>query len=103
MQGGIGRTPAASSSSSKASSPYRLTSQASRVARLVEETIEELSEIHSTSGQHDLLAKLYLNPGQDVGLFVTERVQALPEVADTPTLIAFNTFAGASREGPSPC
>ena len=76
--------------------------QAYQVARLAVDTIEELSEIHSTSGQHDLLAKFYLNSDQDVGLFVTERVQALPGVADTCTLIAFNAFATASRDGPPP-
>ncbi len=80
--------------------------QAYRVARLAVDTIEELSEIHSTSGQYDLLAKFYLDPEQDVGLFVTERVQTLPGVADTYTLITFNAFAapGATppRESPAP-
>jgi hypothetical protein len=43
-----------------------------------------------------LLGKFYLDPAQDTGLFVTERVQTLPGVADTYTLITFNAFA-ASR------
>ena len=73
-----------------------------RVARLAVDTIEELSEIHSTSGQYDLLAKFYLDPDQDVGLFVTERVQTLPGVADTYTLITFNAFATPPRESPAP-
>lgn len=68
--------------------------QAYRVAHLARDTIEELSEIYSTSGQYDLLGKFYLEPEQDTGLFVTERVQTLPGVADTYTLITFNAFTG---------
>jgi DNA-binding Lrp family transcriptional regulator len=68
--------------------------QAYRVAQLATDTIEELSELHSTSGQYDLLGKFYLDPGQDTGLFVTERIQTLPGVKDTYTLITFNAFVG---------
>ena len=68
--------------------------QAYRVAQLAVDTITELSEIFSTSGQYDLLGKFYLEAEQDTGLFVTERVQTLPGVADTYTLITFNAFAG---------
>ncbi len=63
------------------------------VARRAVDEIPELSEIFSTSGQYDLLGKFYLDPDQDTGLFVTERVQSLPGVADTYTLITFNAFA----------
>ncbi len=65
-----------------------------RVAKEAADTIAELSELHSTSGQYDLLAKFYLEPEQDTGLFVTERVQTLPGVKDTHTIIAFNAFVG---------
>jgi DNA-binding Lrp family transcriptional regulator len=65
-----------------------------RVATLARDTIEELSEIYSTSGQYDLLGKFYLEPEQDTGLFVTEKVQTLPGVKDTYTLITFNAFTG---------
>lgn len=65
-----------------------------RVAQLAVDSIEELSELHSTSGQYDLLGKFYLEPNQDTGLFVTERIQTLPGVKDTYTLITFNAFAG---------
>jgi len=68
--------------------------QAYKVASVAQDEIEELSELYSTSGQYDLLAKFYLSPEQDTGLFVTERVQTLPGVADTYTLIAFNAFVG---------
>jgi len=68
--------------------------QAYTVAREAADTIEQLSELHSTSGQYDLLAKFYLEPDQDTGLFVTERVQTLRGVKDTYTLITFNAFVG---------
>ena len=67
--------------------------QAYRVAQDAVDTIEQLSEIYSTSGQ------FYLDPAEDTGLFVNERIQTIPGVAGTYTLITFNAFA-ASR-GPS--
>jgi DNA-binding Lrp family transcriptional regulator len=65
-----------------------------RVAQLAADTVPELSEMYSTSGQYDLLGKFYLEPEQDVGLFVTEKIQALPGVKDTYTMITFNAFSG---------
>ena len=47
------------------------------VAQTAADDIAELSEIHSISGQYDLLAKFYLDTDQDVGRFVTEKVQKL--------------------------
>ena len=70
--------------------------QAYRVAREAADGIPELSELFSTSGQYDLLGKFYLAPDQDIGLFVTERVQSLPGVKDTYTLITFNAFGATS-------
>jgi DNA-binding Lrp family transcriptional regulator len=71
--------------------------QAYRVAREAADTIPQLSEMFSTSGQYDLLGKFYLDPDQDIGLFVTEQVQSLPGVKDTYTLITFNAFSGSAR------
>jgi DNA-binding Lrp family transcriptional regulator len=68
--------------------------EAYRVAREAADTIPQLSEMFSTSGQYDLLGKFYLEPDQDIGLFVTERVQTLAGVKDTNTLITFNAFGG---------
>jgi DNA-binding Lrp family transcriptional regulator len=71
--------------------------QAYRVAREAADTIPQLSELFSTSGQYDLLGKFYLDPDQDIGLFVTDQVQSLPGVKDTYTLITFNAFSGSAR------
>ncbi|MCX7378202.1 MAG: Lrp/AsnC ligand binding domain-containing protein [Alphaproteobacteria bacterium] len=68
--------------------------QAYKVAQTAADGIEELSELHSTSGQYDLLGKFYLAPTQDTGLFVTEKLQTIPGVKDTYTLITFNAFVG---------
>ena len=54
------------------------------VAQEAADTIEEMSELYSTSGQFDLLGKFYLETDQDVGRFVTERVSRCPASA-TPT------------------
>jgi len=53
---------------------------------------ERVSEVHSISGQYDLMAKCYLEDGTDVGRFVTEVIQTLPGVKDTFTIIAFKAF-----------
>ncbi len=68
--------------------------QAYQVARAAADTIEQMSELFSTSGQYDLLGKFYLDTDQDIGLFVTEKIQTLPGVRDTYTLITFNAFTG---------
>ena len=70
--------------------------QSYRVAREAADSIPQLSELFSTSGQYDLLGKFYLDAEQDIGLFVTEQVQSLPGVKDTYTLITFNAFSGGA-------
>lgn len=66
--------------------------QAYAVADTAVQTIEQVSEIYSTSGQYDLLIKAYLEEDQDIGHFVTERIQTLPDVRDTFTIITFKAF-----------
>lgn len=55
--------------------------------------IERVSEVHSISGQYDLMVKCYLDDGQDIGQFVVDTLQVIPGVKDTFTLIAFKAFA----------
>ena len=47
---------------------------------------------YSTSGTYDLLVKCNLPSDADVGRFVTGRLQTLPNVKDTLTIITFNAF-----------
>ena len=70
--------------------------QAYRVAREAADSVREMSELFSTSGQYDLLGKFYLEAEQDIGQFVTEKIQTLPGVKDTYTLIAFNAFGSGT-------
>jgi DNA-binding Lrp family transcriptional regulator len=66
--------------------------QAYKVADEAVENVEQISEVHSTSGQYDLLMKCYLTDDQDIGRFVNDEIQTLPGIKDTFTLIAFKAF-----------
>lgn len=67
--------------------------RAYEVADALVQGVEQVSEVHSTSGQYDLLVKCYLPSDLDIGHFVNESIQILPGVKDTFTLIAFKAFA----------
>lgn len=54
--------------------------------------VEEISEVYSVSGDYDLLMKCYLPAGADIGHFVTGRLQTLPGVKSTNTIITFKAF-----------
>lgn len=62
------------------------------VADAAVQQVDEASEVYSTSGEYDLLVKCYLEDDADIGRFVTERLQTLPGVKDTFTLITFKAF-----------
>ena len=53
---------------------------------------EIASEIYSTAGDYDLLAKFYLEDGDDIGHFVNEKVHSLAGIRDTYTIITFRAF-----------
>jgi DNA-binding Lrp family transcriptional regulator len=54
---------------------------------------EIASEIYSTAGDFDLLVKFYVDSGTDIGHFVNERVQTIPGIQDTRTIITFKAFS----------
>lgn len=56
-------------------------------------SVDQISEIHSISGQYDLMLKCFLTDETDIGHFVTENIQTLDGVADTFTIIAFKAFS----------
>jgi len=66
--------------------------KAYEVADRAVQEIEQVSEVHSISGQYDLLVKCYLDDGADVGHFVTQQMQALPGIRDTFTMTAYKAF-----------
>lgn len=53
---------------------------------------EIASEIYSTAGDFDLLVKFYVEAGTDIGHFVSEKVQTIPGIQDTRTIITFKAF-----------
>jgi DNA-binding Lrp family transcriptional regulator len=67
--------------------------KAYQVADACVQQIEQVSEVHSISGQYDLMVKCFLADGADVGHFVTEQVQRLPGIRDTFTMMAYKAFA----------
>ena len=67
--------------------------KAYEVADRAIESVAQISEIYSTSGQYDLLIKAYLEEDQDTGHFITESIQTLPDVRDTFTIITFKAFS----------
>ena len=66
--------------------------QAYSVADQIMDTIEETSEIYSTSGDYDLLAKFYLGETQSIGEFVNYKLHRVSGIRDTHTILAFRLF-----------
>ncbi|RZJ79141.1 MAG: Lrp/AsnC family transcriptional regulator [Brevundimonas sp.] len=65
---------------------------ANDVAADLVDNVERVSEVYSTSGQYDLLAKFQLPKEADIGTFVTREVQTRPHIRDTFTIITFSPF-----------
>jgi DNA-binding Lrp family transcriptional regulator len=55
---------------------------------------EIASEIYSTAGDFDLLVKFYVDKETDIGHFINEKVQIIPGIQDTRTIITFKAFGG---------
>ncbi|MBU3031801.1 Lrp/AsnC ligand binding domain-containing protein [Paracoccus marinaquae] len=53
---------------------------------------EVVSELYSTSGDYDLLAKVYIPEDADVGHFLSERLFDIPHISRTLTTMTFRAF-----------
>ena len=53
---------------------------------------EIASEIFSTAGEFDLMVKFYLHEGEDIGRFIAQKVQTIPGIRDTFTIVTFKAF-----------
>ena len=71
---------------------------ANDVAADMVDNVRHISEVYSTSGQYDLLAKFHLDRKLDVGTFVTKEVQTRPHIRDTFTIITFSPFMPGERK-----
>jgi DNA-binding Lrp family transcriptional regulator len=53
---------------------------------------ELVSELFSTSGEYDLIAKVYIPEDEDVGRFLSERLFDIPHISRTLTTMTFRAF-----------
>ena len=65
--------------------------QAYKVATAIADA-EIASEIYSTAGDYDLLIKVYLPEGDDIGHFVNEQIHPFSGIHDTKTILTFKAF-----------
>ena len=53
---------------------------------------EVVSELYSTSGEYDLLAKVYIPEDADVGRYLNERLFDIPGISRTLTTMTFKAY-----------
>ncbi len=53
---------------------------------------EIVSELYSTSGDFDLLAKLYIPSEEDIGKFVNDRILDISGISRSLTTMTFQAF-----------
>jgi DNA-binding Lrp family transcriptional regulator len=53
---------------------------------------EIVSELYSTSGEYDLLMKIYIPDEDDIGKFINENVAAVPGIVRSLTTLTFKAF-----------
>lgn len=53
---------------------------------------EIVSELYSTSGEYDLLMKVYVDGDQDIGKFINDHVANVPGISRSLTTLTFKAF-----------
>ncbi len=53
---------------------------------------EIVSELYSTSGDYDLLMKIYIPEEKDIGKFINDNVLDIPGIARSLTTMTFTAF-----------
>lgn len=53
---------------------------------------EIASELYSTSGDYDLLMKIYIPEHHDIGKFINENVLTIPGIVRSLTTLTFTAF-----------
>lgn len=53
---------------------------------------EVVSEMYSTSGEYDLIAKVYIPDGQEVGHYLSKSLFDIPDIVRTLTTMTFRAF-----------
>jgi DNA-binding Lrp family transcriptional regulator len=53
---------------------------------------ELVSELYSTSGDYDLLLKVYIKDEQDIGKFINDNIAHIPGIVRSLTTLTFRAF-----------
>ncbi len=53
---------------------------------------EIASELYSTSGEYDLLLKIYIEEHEDIGKFINDNVADVPGIVRSLTTLTFKAF-----------
>lgn len=53
---------------------------------------EVVSELYSTSGDFDLLMKIYVEEGVDIGKFINDNIADVPGIVRSLTTLTFRAF-----------
>jgi len=53
---------------------------------------EIASELYSTSGDYDLMMKLYIPNDDDIGKFINDNLLTIPNIARSLTTLTFKAF-----------
>jgi DNA-binding Lrp family transcriptional regulator len=53
---------------------------------------EFASELYSTSGEYDLIMKVYIPEGEDSGRYVAEHIRGIPHIDRSLTTLTFKAF-----------
>ena len=53
---------------------------------------EVVSELYSTSGEYDLIAKVYIPDGEDTGHYLSSKLFDIPGIQRTLTTMTFKAF-----------
>ncbi len=53
---------------------------------------EIVSEMYSTSGDYDLLIKVYVDEEQDIGKYINDNIATVPGITRSLTTLTFNAF-----------
>lgn len=53
---------------------------------------EVASELYSTSGEYDLLMKIYIEESEDIGKLINQKVANIPGIMRTLTTLTFTAF-----------
>jgi DNA-binding Lrp family transcriptional regulator len=59
--------------------------------------LEVCSEIYSTAGDFDLLAKIYVESFDELADLVTDKIQKVPHIRETKSILTFRTYKEPAR------